>query len=77
MATVTLDHLDEELFARIDKLARAKQTTVEDAIVSVLRDVLPGRSPTLLEQADAIAALTPPDVVQTDSTLLIREDRDR
>lgn len=77
MATITLNKLDDELFERIDRLARAKQTSVEDVIVDVLRQSLPDRATSAMQRADAIAAMTPKGVKQTDSTLLIREDRDR
>jgi len=76
MTTVKLE-IDERLFTRIVETAKAKNVTVEDHIVSVLSDDFVNRRKALLERIDAIAAMTPKDVPQTDSTLLIREDRDR
>lgn len=77
MMTITLKQVDDALYERIDRLARLQQTSVEEVIVTVLRGALDSKAPTLRERAEAIAAMTPKDVVQSDSTLLIREDRDR
>ncbi|MDJ0447789.1 hypothetical protein [Methylocystis sp. JR02] len=76
MTTVKLE-LDQRLFEEIVVKAKAKNRSVEDLILSILNDSLADRRKALLERIDAIAAMTPKGVPQTDSTLLIREDRDR
>lgn len=78
MATVTLTDIDDELLAVVAELARRREVSVERQIVAVLEASV-GRElrRDLVAQADRIAAMTPRDVEQTDSTLLIRVDRDR
>jgi len=77
MAPIVLDRIDDNLFDSISDLARLRNVSIEEQVVFLLRESLRSRRNTLRERAEAIAALTPKDVVQTDSTLLIREDRDR
>ena len=77
MAPIVLDRIDDNLFDSISDLARLRNVSIEEQVVFLLRESLRSRRNTLCERAEAIAALTPKDVVQTDSTLLIREDRDR
>lgn len=76
MTTVKLE-IDQRLFGEIVEKAKAKNRSVEDLILSILNDSFVDRRKDLLERIDAIAAMTPKGVPQTDSTLLIREDRDR
>jgi plasmid stability protein len=57
--------------------ARRNSRSLEADVREVLRDVATGGSPEFLRDlADRIAALTS-DVRQTDSTELVRADRDR
>ena len=77
MSSIILERLDSNLLGSISALARARNLSIEDQIVSMLRESVHYRRDALLERADAIAAMTPKGVKQTDSTLLIREDRDR
>jgi hypothetical protein len=63
---------------RIAELAEANGRTPEDEAVELIRLAIFGE-PSASERrrrADAIAAMTPKDRVQTDSTILVREDRD-
>jgi plasmid stability protein len=77
MATLTIRNLDDDLVAALKERARRNHRSLEAELRSLLRDVVGERSPaSLRELADQIAALTP-DVAQTDSTALIREDRHR
>jgi antitoxin FitA len=76
MTTVRLE-LDERLFDKIVQKATAKNQSIEDHILSLLNEAMIDRRKALIERIDAIAAMTPKGVEQTDSTLLIREDRDR
>jgi predicted transcriptional regulator len=78
MPNITIKEIDDELLERLTELAKARRVSVEKHIVSVLRDsVARGSRSWLAERADAIASMTPKNVEQTDSTILIREDRDR
>lgn len=76
MTKVTLQ-LDDRLFDELSERAKSTNCSVEEQILSVLRESVADRRRALLERLDAIAAMTPKGVRQTDSTLLIREDRDR
>ena len=78
MSSILLREIDDELLDRLTKLAKERNVSVENEIVALLRDSVsqPTRM-SLRERFDAIAAMTPKGVKQTDSTLLIREDRDR
>ncbi|MBY6241716.1 hypothetical protein [Methylosinus sp. Sm6] len=73
MTSVTLQ-LDDGLRGELLQQARSNNLSLEEQILTVLRAE---RRRALSERMDAIAAMTPKGVVQTDSTLLIREDRDR
>ena len=77
MSSILLEHLDNSLVATISDLAKARNVSVEDQIAAMLREVVRRGNDSLLARADAIAAMTPKGIKQTDSTLLIREDRDR
>jgi len=76
MTTVRLE-LDDRLFEKIAQKATAKNQSIEEHILSLLNEALFDRRRALLERIDAIAAMTPKGVEQSDSTVLIREDRDR
>ena len=77
MSSILLEHLDNSLVATISDLAKVRNVSVEDQIAAMLREVVRRGNDSLLARADAIAAMTPKGIKQTDSTLLIREDRDR
>jgi plasmid stability protein len=77
MATLTIRNLDDAVVDRLKAQAKANNRSLE----AEARTILEGRVPVidrkaLLERVDRIASMTPKDVEQTDSTLLIREDRD-
>jgi antitoxin FitA len=76
MTNVTLQ-LEDGLLDELQRRAKSKNVSLEEQILSVLQDAVIDRRRALLERMDAIAAMTPKGVPQTDSTLLIREDRDR
>lgn len=76
MAPIVLDQLDGGLLERLSDLAKIRNVSLEDQIISVLNDALRNRIDERIVRADAIAAMTPKGVKQTDSTLLVREDRD-
>jgi plasmid stability protein len=79
MATVTIRNLDDEVVRKLKAQAKEHNRSLEAELREVLAQLAARRRSRteLLAEADRIAAMTPKDVVQTDSTLLIREDRDR
>ncbi len=84
MANVTIRNLDDQVVARLKERAKANNRSLE----AELREILTREAKTMVRSAGSmtrqelialakhIAAMTP-DVPQTDSTELIREDRDR
>jgi plasmid stability protein len=78
MDTLLIPDLENSTVEALRRAAEANGHTVEQEAAMLIRTGL-AHSGTLSrkERADAIAAMTPKGVVQTDSTLLIREDRDR
>lgn len=79
MNAIVIQKLDERTLERISRLAASHHVSIEDEIVNLLETAT--RTREICEErvrvADAIAAMTPKGVTQSDSTLLIREDRDR
>ena len=77
MATLTVRNLENEVVEALKARARRNNRSLEAEVRELLRDAACSRSAaTLRDLADRIAALTP-DVPQTDSTDLVREDRAR
>ena len=78
MATLTIRNLDDETLAKLKERARANQRSVTaEARMILMREFdRRARMEEFRELTRRIAASTP-NVPQTDSTLLIREDRDR
>jgi len=78
MATVTIRNLDDGLVGKLKSRAKANHRSLE----AELRDILASEvqrhemMKRFRARARRIAAMTP-DVPQTDSALLVREDRDR
>jgi plasmid stability protein len=73
MGTLTIRKLDDDTIARLKERARRRGRSLE----SDLRDLLAqsSRQPLILDplaEADRIAAMTPSDVPQTDSVVLLR-----
>jgi hypothetical protein len=78
VSSILLPDIDDELLTSLTKRANARKIPIEKEILNLLREsVIEPVHMTLRERAEAIAAMTPKGVKQTDSTLLIREDRDR
>jgi plasmid stability protein len=76
MASVTIRNLDDDVVAKLKVRAKANNRSLEAELRQLLSNAVSSSSPaSFLELADRIAAMTP-DVSQTDSTRLIREDRD-
>ncbi|HKI13798.1 MAG TPA: hypothetical protein VKA12_02090 [Roseiarcus sp.] len=79
MTHIVLDDVDEAVLAKLAELARANRLSVEELAQKLLVEAvdMADRRRQRLEIADRIAAMTPKEIVQTDSTILLREDRDR
>jgi len=79
MTQIVLDHIDDTVIAKLAELARANRLSVEEQAQKLLVEAVDmvDRRRRRLEIADRIAAMTPKGIVQTDSAILIREDRDR
>ena len=78
MATLTIRDLDETIVEKLKARAKAHNRSLEGEVRMLLTEIAEGRSNVarLREIAERIAAMTPPGVTQTDSTELIRHDRD-
>ena len=73
MGTLTIRKLDDEIIGRLKERARTRGRSLE----SELRELLAqsSRQPLILDplaEADRIAAMTPRDVTQTDSVVLLQ-----
>lgn len=78
MATVTIRNIDESVVKKLKTQAKANNRSLEAELRELLSTEVRKREQMRRFRATAarIAAMTP-DVPQTDSTRLIREDRDR
>jgi len=72
----TISDVDDALVEKIKDLAEAHHRSVETEIRHLLQQAVAQRRRSFVENAEAIAALIPTGVTQTDSTILVREDRD-
>jgi hypothetical protein len=79
MTQIILNDIDDAVVAKLAELARSNRTSIGEQAQKLLVEALDSldRRRRRLESADRIAAMTPKGVVQTDSTILLREDRDR
>ena len=78
MGTLVIEDIDEVLMGDLAHVAAMKQVPIQVEAKRLLRDATPERnSAKLVELLDLIASMTPVGVIQSDSTVLIREDRDR
>jgi len=79
MTQIILEHIDEAIVAKLADLARANHLSIEQQAQKLLLEANDAhdRRRRRLELADRVAAMTPKGVIQTDSTILLREDRDR
>ncbi|HKG85540.1 MAG TPA: hypothetical protein VKB16_20680 [Beijerinckiaceae bacterium] len=71
--------ISDELFERLAKIASARKLPIERQAEEFLSEAVNRRTrrADLRRMFDEIAALTPKNVPQTDSVILLREDRDR
>lgn len=79
MATLTIERIDDELARRIEELPAERRDMMDRQLRQVVQTFVaqPDAALTRCEIADRIAEMTPKGVAQTDSVLLLREDRDR
>jgi hypothetical protein len=79
MTQIVLEDVDEAVIAKLADLAQTNRLSLEEQARRLLVEAVDmlDRRRRRLEIADRIAAMTPKGVVQTDSTILLREDRDR
>ena len=77
MANLTIRNVSDEVVERLKYKAKQNGRSLEAELRELLKQAASRKTPEeLLAIADRIAAMTP-DVPQTDSAKLIREDRDR
>lgn len=71
--------IDDEVLDKVAAAAKARGVSSERLAQDILRDALrlERSKPSLREMMEAVAALTPSQVEQTDSVELLPEDRDR
>ncbi len=88
MTTVHTLDLPDELYAKLEQLAKAKNTSINAEIATILEKVLPTELqqaeehrrqnvPKLLEEIRRRRESRRTDIEWPDSTAMIREDRDR
>jgi antitoxin FitA len=79
MNAITIDKLSPQTLKGIAERARAHHQSIEDEAAAILEQVMSGAAQIdpRRQTVERLAAMTPKGVVQTDSTLTIREDRDR
>jgi plasmid stability protein len=76
MANLTIRNLDDDVVAKLKAQAKAHHRSLEAELREILTATVDRQArEDFLARADRIAAMTP-KTYQTDSTLLIREDRD-
>jgi plasmid stability protein len=72
-------NLDDAILQRIHRLAKASGRSFDQEVEAILLKAVSEEEPEFDRLSDArrIAAMTPKGRVQTDSTILVREDRAR
>jgi plasmid stability protein len=72
-------NLPDEVLALLKADAQSHGLKIEERAEQILlKELAPGaRRASLFEEAQRISAMTPKGIKQTDSTILIREERDR
>ena len=77
MATLTIRNVDDQIVVELKARAKTNNRSLEAELREILAmSIRRGSKDALLALADRIAAMTP-EVAQSDSTQLLREDRDR
>ena len=77
MGTLTIRNLDDEVITRLKQQAKTNHRSLEAQVREVLSETTRQKSNAeFLAEVKRIAAMTP-KTLQTDSTDLLREDRER
>lgn len=79
MATLTLENIDDQIVSALKHRAEANARSIEAEAQDILSQAVgaPLSGTDKWEVARRIAAMTPKDVSQTDSVIMLREDRER
>ena len=78
MGRLVIEEVDETLIDGLVRLAATNSLSVEEQAKTLLERSLARHDRSdLIRRAEAIAALTPKGVPQTDSVQFLRQDRDR
>jgi len=80
--TLTISDLDESTLDALRQKAEQDGKSVEEEAADLIRKGLNEPQPAwdreaVIAELQRVAAMTPKDVKQTDSAILLREDRDR
>lgn len=88
MATLHALNIPDELYAQLQELAKAENSSVDAQVITILQKALQANTqptederyknvPKLLEEIRHRREQLPTDIEWPDSTAMIREDRDR
>ena len=79
MATVTIRSLDEKVLRALKAQAKANNRSLQAELHHLLTETAAKRNKrqAFIKEAERIRRMTPKDRPQSDSTVLIREDRSR
>jgi plasmid stability protein len=77
MTTLTVRGVDDKLVKKLKAQAKRNHRSLEAELREIIRRGVVPDVKSVLREMRRIRAMTPRDRPQTDSTLLIREDRDR
>lgn len=79
MATVTIRNLDEKVVEALKAQAKANGRSLQAELHHLLTEAVAKRDKrqAFVKEAERIRQMTPKDLVQSDSTGLLREDRSR
>jgi plasmid stability protein len=77
MATLTIRNVESKVVSALKRRARLNKRSLEAELRMIIGEAALVDHDFVVSEMRRISAMTPKDRVQTDSTLLIREDRDR
>ena len=77
MPTLTIRNVETKVVAALKRRARLNKRSLESELRMIIGDAALLDHDFVLSEMRRISAMTPKDRSQTDSVLLLREDRDR
>lgn len=77
MTTLTIRNVDSKLVKQLKVQAKRNHRSLEAELREIIKQSIAPDVKSILREMRRIRAMTPRGRPQTDSTLLIREDRDR